>query len=1093
MKSRILILFLLVAMYISSATVLAKTLDIPVTVSSDYRFLVASLGNAKPGSTYSWTVDGVVAKEGVVEETFFLAANGNLKPDKGPKPSSTKGVSYVSGHFGKAFIAPESGISFSVKDTIDLNKGTIEFWVSPRRNGDSSEYAKDRTFFSYRASNGDELVIWQASTGVICAAEWIDGVYMSAYSELGNMQSWKAKSWHHIVFTFSEEENFMRMYVDGKLAGNTNELHYRVPRKVASTFKLGNKQYAMDAVRFTREIYNSERVIAEYSRRSAPAVGETLFSLEDIRGGSNIKVQSGKALGTFRYAGLPLLNPQPDSTLLSAGTTKVDLQINTPVAAEVRWSLKADIPFEKMTPFSKGSGKKVHKTTIKGLSSNPATVNSVYLSSSKAVDYKLELKYRSVPSLKPDYPRISNLWSWRLTEDGYKDYLSKLQLAVPGTYDPEGLRRIRAVNPDIVLLATLQPLEYFNDEPPIPDDYFLKDVSGQRITLWPGTYRLNLTKPEVVAFNVHRLQETIKNSDMLFDGAFFDSFILDISGQKYDSYGNPIQIDADGDGVPDNPATLDATWREGLLEMVRLWRESMPGAYVTGHLSKGADELGNLFDGDNLGFLCVDIIDGRQTFGYAWDRYHGWTSDQSNPNITVIDTGAPNELGYGYGVYSNFQEPEQNIPSDVLEFTQTWYPTMRFGLAFALMGNGLYERHFSDVLYCEEWWYDEFDFRLGAPLGSAYNSPTADSDMSLPKPLFSEGNYESPSSYWQLAALPDADVKLSYDEGPASGQRAARIDINSLPSKAVPYDVIFFRELQVQKDVTYRLSFSAKSSAHRSILASLQHRGGDWENLGFWKEISLGQEWKKYETMFTATGDCTDAGLQFFLASTTGTVFIDDVCLEEMPLDVYRRDFENGIVLLNGTTERQTVSLGEGYTRIVGSQAPMWQYILDDDKDALYTGQWKSTHHDTPEWKPDPPFYHDWGSSCRESADSDAYADYDLTIPANGIYTFKVWLPDAPNRTKRTKSALYEIVAGGKVIASKKLDQTNSPDSWQTVATVTVKTKDKPQLRLRNEGSGILYADAVYVESKARYNDGSPTREVTLEPYDGIILKRIMD
>lgn len=1091
MRKRILILFLIAATCIPSASVFAKTTGIPVVPSSDYSYLIANLDNRELGSAYSWTVDGKVARKGVVEETFFLAADGNLKSARGSKPTSTKGVSYVSGRFGKAFVAPKDGVSFRAADTLDLRQGTIEFWVSPRRDGNSSEYNEIRIFFSYKASNGDELVIWQIDNGVICVAEWINGVYMSAYSDLCNMNSWKAKSWHHIAFTYSEEENFMRLYVDGELAGDTNEGFYQAPRLAPTTFTLGNSQYAMDAVRFTREVYDSERAMTEASRRSAPKTGEVLFSLDGIRNGASIEVKSGKVRGSFHYPGPPLMNLQPGSTLLPAGTTKLNLQVNTPTAARVRWSFKKDTPFDKMTPFDKGSGKKVHKTTISGLSTDPGTVNSIYLRSSKALDYQLEFKYRCVPALKADFPRISNLWSWRLHEDDYKEYLSKLQLAVLNTFDPEGLRRIRAVNPDIVLLATLQPLEYFDGEPPLPDNYYLKDVSGQRIRLWPDSYRLNMTNPEVVELNVQRLKKTILESDLLFDGAFFDSFIVDASIYKTDCYGKSIQIDADEDGVPDDPATLDAAWRSGMLEMVRLWRECMPGAYITGHLSRGADDFGTLFDGDNLNFMCVDVIEGRTSFGYAWDRYHGWAKGRSGPNITVIDTGAPNELGYGYGVYSNFQEPELNIPSDVLEFTRTWYPTMRFGLALALMGDGLYERHFSDVLYCEEWWYDEFDFRLGAPLDTFYNSPTAGSSIPSPQPLLLEDDFENESLGWQLSKAFGADAKLSYVDDAASGQCAACIDISALPEKFENHYVNFYNDLQVQKDVTYRLSFSAKASTPQKIVACLQHRGGDWENLGFWREIFLDQEWQEYEAIFTATGDCTEAGLQFFLASSLGSsILIDDVCLERMPLDVFRRDFEQGTVLLNGTAERQTVSLGEGYNRIVGSQAPRWQYILDDDGDVLYTGHWKVAHHDTPEWQPDPPFYHDWGSSCRETSDTDAYADYSLAIPENGTYTFKVWLPESPNRKKRTTSAIYEIVVAGKVIASAKLDQTKSPDSWQTVATVKIKAGDKPQLRLRNEGSGILYADAVYVESKARYNDGSPAREVTLEPYDGIILKR---
>jgi uncharacterized protein (TIGR03437 family) len=43
---------------------------------------------------------------------------------------------------------------------------------------------------------------------------------------------------------------------------------------------------------------------------------------------------------------------------------------------------------------------------------------------------------------------------------------------------------------------------------------------------------------------------------------------------------------------------------------------------------------------------------------------------------------------------------------------------------------------------------------------------------------------------------------------------------------------------------------------------------------------------------------------------------------------------------------------------------------------------------------------------------------------------------------------------------------------------------------LQNGGSGSLVADAVYVTSSARYNDGSPASSVTLAPYDGILLQR---
>jgi hypothetical protein len=47
-----------------------------------------------------------------------------------------------------------------------------------------------------------------------------------------------------------------------------------------------------------------------------------------------------------------------------------------------------------------------------------------------------------------------------------------------------------------------------------------------------------------------------------------------------------------------------------------------------------------------------------------------------------------------------------------------------------------------------------------------------------------------------------------------------------------------------------------------------------------------------------------------------------------------------------------------------------------------------------------------------------------------------------------------------------------------------------PFIRVHNGGSGPLIADAVYVVSAALYNDGSPAPQVTLKPFDGILLQR---
>lgn len=75
---------------------------------------------------------------------------------------------------------------------------------------------------------------------------------------------------------------------------------------------------------------------------------------------------------------VPLFNPQPNSTLLPAGTDKVELQVETISPAEVRYSVGEKLDYEMMTPFTEGAGGTTHKTTIP-ISPSPAETDGILL------------------------------------------------------------------------------------------------------------------------------------------------------------------------------------------------------------------------------------------------------------------------------------------------------------------------------------------------------------------------------------------------------------------------------------------------------------------------------------------------------------------------------------------------------------------------------------------------------------------------------------------------------------------------------------------------------------------------------------------
>jgi hypothetical protein len=177
-----------------------------------------------------------------------------------------------------------------------------------------------------------------------------------------------------------------------------------------------------------------------------------------------------------------------------------------------------------------------------------------------------------------------------------------------------------------------------------------------------------------------------------------------------------VQIDADENGQPDDPAALDAAWKAGVFHEMNVFRSLMPYAIVVGHAMKIEEPgIAGIFNGISLGFITADAVEGRRSLQSGLDLYHRWLADAKSPQVTMIESSPPDQIAYGYG-YS----PYANIPPSTLEFARTYYPYMRFGLALTLMDDGYFTHEFGDTWHGNDWWYDELDFNLGHALGPAH-------------------------------------------------------------------------------------------------------------------------------------------------------------------------------------------------------------------------------------------------------------------------------------------------------------------------------------------------------------------------------------
>jgi len=1075
-----------------------------ISLSPDYSYFIGSAGfadasgEAESGSLFRWFTNGVPLAVGSVAEDLLLHFDGTVNGVNGETPTLAQNLSYVTGKWGSCLALPTNGrLQFSTTNNLPLDQGTIEMWVALRADGTNPIYStQDHVLFQYRSPNGDFMQIDQSgSSQILYAGGNVNGQWESAYSSLGGMSGWKAGDWHHLAFTYSSTLNVMSFYVDGVLTAANNEGHYFAPDAGGGSFAIGgdvwgnDADYLIDELRISGRMADAAEIAARARRTDAPQPNEVWLAATNVPTGAQLiyeftpvsVTQTGAVCQSSALAwnGIPITNPQPPSTLLPVGATGVSLTVQTASNTTCAYAVGQPLPFTQMTAFDSGAGSQLQSTVINGLNPDPNFVNDVYVRCAAQPDYLLHLQYRALSEANPPYPRKGNLWGWGLWLTNGLPYMSRVDLWLGATPSADQVVALRQLNPHLRILTSINAVENSG----LPDDYYLKDIYGNRIEVWPGSYRLNLTKPYVADYQAQFAYQTVLGTGLMADGVFFDNVMTSQSWLTADIYGNPVQIDANEDGIPDDPATLDAAWKAGVFREIQTFRQLMPNAIVSSHSTDIYEPgIAGLFNGISIGFHTSDVLEGRMAFSTLFTTYNDWLGLAVPPPVTMIESSPMAQISYGYG-YS----PLTVIPPSTLEFARTYYPYVRFGLALTLLNDGFFAHEFGDTYHGNNWWYDELDYNLGYPLGPAQL-------VSLPGPtatnLIVNGGFENPlSDSWSWDAATGCTAAFSQQTTNAAvGSACARIDVSQTTGIDWNIELAQYNRSLVQ-GVSYDDTFWARADTNRYISVSSQKGSPNWDNYGLYQQVWITTNWQQYTVSFIANATVSDARLQFFVGASTGTVWLDDVHLTQSPPLIYRRDFNYGSVLLNATRQVQNVSVGSGFHRLTGSQAPMYEWIIDDlDPAFSTTGTWTNVVYDSGLWQANGPYYHSWAGSLHQQVSAGGEADWQLSIPADDTYTISAWRPAAPQASNWTSSASFQVVSGGIVLASTNADQTTGGDQWHDIATVQLFATNATYVRL-TATQGICVADALHVLSLSRYNNGQPASTVRLQPMDGIMLQ----
>lgn len=300
-----------------------------------------------------------------------------------------------------------------------------------------------------------------------------------------------------------------------------------------------------------------------------------------------------------------------------------------------------------------------------------------------------------------EFPKNANYFlKWTLTESEVRD-LAKWDVVILDmevqARQPEMLKKMRELNPDITLLAYITAQEIRGDASTsyslmrrklvsgISDAWYLKGSRGNRLSWWQGTYLLNITN-EAPVMNGQRLNTYLASfvaidimGSGLWDGVFYDNAWDNIT-----YFAKTQDIDINGDGSAD--ANLDYAWQEG---MKMLYRETRR---LTGKpIILVGNGLTQVYKQELNGSMLENFHD------FSWAEFMGaYKKGSEGPyrmNIFNANTG---NTGNGFD-----------------------YQRFRYGMTSALLENGYYSFDYGDTKHEQTWWYDEYTADLGPALGSA--------------------------------------------------------------------------------------------------------------------------------------------------------------------------------------------------------------------------------------------------------------------------------------------------------------------------------------------------------------------------------------
>ena len=491
-------------------------------------------------------------------------------------------------------------------------------------------------------------------------------------------------------------------------------------------------------------------------------------------------------------------------------------------------------------------------------------------------------------------------------------------------YRPDIVAAMRARNPKLVVLAYVLAEAIWPSEDPdslnhIPTliRHTVRDLNGflydKNTGLEYPNININIAKKANGHFVVAEALGNLFRDHIIatgtWDGIFTDIFPHTV-GWTQNGTGQVIDYQRAGYA---SVADLDAAWGAACDTLAsHLRRDGGPGFVLVGNGGPSADHvwyngwMREDFPNQQGGTWASNMLGDVASRGYFHDD-----ADYVQPPHNWIFSAANTTAGQEYSLQSTTK--------------------VRYGLATAALGEGVHcfgasDKNVRTAPY-QDWWYDEYAVDvatgqssqalqqtgwLGPALGPAYNFVWPGTG---PDAITNQGFETDVATGWTFQVTAPASATIVRDATTAgAGVASAKVHVATASSVEWHVYLSSVGQLNVVAWNSYAATFRCKASAPRTIRVLAGNSGG-------YQQITVDTNWRQYQVVLTPTTSMP-ASLAFFLGTQAGDVWFDDVHFQAGATSVWRRDFQNGIVLVNPTELPLTVPLETSYRRILGTRAP---------------------------------------------------------------------------------------------------------------------------------------------------------------------------